>query len=151
MLYNLSEEACNLYRVTFYNNLMDWLPDPSPCILCGDPVGDLKDPHWSTNPAFLELQHRMLLCPVLREPRQRILRELSSVLIEESQEGTTSKTLDSSTINALFSDNTTLFELLREPSSSHVPNDYRFKSYDPKRDKIHALGRELLYSGGKYM
>ena len=143
MLYNLSEETCNLYRVTFYNTRIWILPDPKPCILCRDPVAELKDPHWSTNPTFLELKHGYIHCPVLREPRQRILGELSSVLIEESQEGTTSKALDSSTINALFSDNTTLFELFMEPSSSLLPKEYRFKSYDPKRDKIFGLGRKL--------
>ena len=80
-IYNFSERAGNLYQVTFYHIVIRIWPDPKPCILCRDPVADLKDPRWSTNPTFLELKHGHIHCPVLREPRQRILGELASVLI----------------------------------------------------------------------
>ena len=162
-LYNLTEVPGNLYRVAFYTNIIRIREDPKPCRLCGDPVGELKDPRWSTNPTFLQLKHRYVLCPVLREPRQRILSKLSSLLMEETTEpdpnhwtswhvvGTTTKSWDSTTINGLFSDENTLCELFLNPTSSDLPDAYRFKFNDPKASRIHALGKELFLSGGKYM
>ena len=85
-LYNISEGPGNLYRVAFYINIISICADPKPCRLCRNPVGELIDPNWSTNPSFLELKHRYLLCPVLGEPRQRILSKLSSLLMEETTE-----------------------------------------------------------------
>ena len=155
-IYNFSERAGNSYKVTFYNStIIRITADPKPCRLCRDPVGELKDPHWSTDPTFLENKHILLLCPdpVMREPRKRILTELSSLLMEESTEPhptlnyvsttTTTKSLDSTTINGIFSDETVLAELFINPTSSNLPTAYRFKSYDPKYSRISALRREL--------
>ena len=64
---------------------------------------------------------------------------------------TKTKSLDSTTVNALFSDKTALAHLLMSPTGSDLPNAYRFESYDPKVSRILALARELFLSGGKYM
>ena len=56
---------------------------------------------------------------------------------------TKTKSLDSTTINALFSDENALAELLIDPEGSHVPNDYHFESYDPKYSRIRALKKEF--------
>ena len=111
-IYNFSEREGNLYQVTFYNNiLMRIQDDPRPhfCTLCLEPV---------------EYGHRLIFCPDpgRTEARQKILSKLSSLLAEESIEGTKSKSLDSKTINELFSDKKALVQLLMCPFCSSLPN-----------------------------
>ena len=107
---------------------------------------------------------KMSLCECC--PRQRIFSKLSSLLMEKNtkpvprpqgwpsqwanaEASTRTKSLDSKTINALFSDENT--SLLIEPTLQTLPNAYRFEIFDPKVDRIRALTKELFLSGGEHL
>ena len=60
---------------------------------------------------------------------------------------TITKSLDSTTIDALFSDKDALTHLFNDPTFWGLPDAYRFEEFDPKFDRIKALGKELFLSG----
>ena len=98
------------------------------------------------DPEPVECGQRRIFCPDpgRTEARQKILSKLSSLLAEESIEGTKSKSLDNKTINELFSDKKALVKLLRDPICSLLPKPYRFECGDPKNKKIRKLCDELI-------
>ena len=67
--------------------------------------------------------------------------------ISGTQASTITKSLDSTTINALFSDKDALTHLFNDPTFWGLPDAYRFEEFDPKFDRIKALGKELFLSG----
>ena len=52
-------------------------------------------------------------------------------------------------INGLISDENALLRLFLDPTSSDLPDAYRFENFDPKVDRIRALTKELFLSGGE--
>ena len=69
--------------------------------------------------------------------------------VSGTQASTITKSLDSKTINALFSDEDALTDLLLSPTLRSLPDAYRFENFDPKVDRILALTEELFLSGGE--
>ena len=67
--------------------------------------------------------------------------------VSGTQASTITKSLDSTTINALFSDKDALTHLFNDPTFWGLPDAYRFEEFDPKFDRIKALGKELFLSG----
>ena len=67
--------------------------------------------------------------------------------VSGTQASTITKSLDSTTINALFSDKDALTHLFNDPAFWGLPDAYRFENFDPKFDRIKALGKELFLSG----
>ena len=59
------------------------------------------------------------------------------------------KSLDSATINALFPDKDVLTHFFISTTFPSFPDAYRFEMFDPKVDRISALEKELLNSGGE--
>ena len=169
MLYNISEmprkrRKMPLYKVAFYNNNITIREDLKPCRLCGESVGDfIEEIRWGQ--AHLLLKHRYVLCPALREPRKRIFDNLSSLLMEKdtkpllpyprfsqwanAEASTRTKSLDRTTVNALFSDEDTLTTFIISPTFQTLPNAYRFKTFDPKVRRIEALKKETFLSCGE--
>ena len=69
--------------------------------------------------------------------------------VSGTQASTITKSLDSTTINALFSDEDALTDLLHWPTFRGLPDAYRFERFDPKVDRIEALAKELFLSSGE--
>ena len=67
--------------------------------------------------------------------------------VSGTQASTITKSLDSTTIDALFSDKDALTHLFNDPTFWGLPDAYRFEEFDPKFDRIKALGKELFLSG----
>ena len=66
-----------------------------------------------------------------------------------TQASTITKSLDSTTGNALFSDEDTLTTFIISPTFQTLPNAYRFKTFDPKVRRIEALKKETFLSCGE--
>ena len=70
--------------------------------------------------------------------------------VSGTQASTITKSLDRTTVNALFSDEDALTDLLSlSPTFPGLPDAYRFENFDPKVDRILALKKELLSSDGE--
>ena len=69
--------------------------------------------------------------------------------VSGTQASTITKSLDITTVNALFSDEDTLTKFITSPTRRSLPDVYRFENFDPKVDRIRALTKELFLSGGE--
>ena len=69
--------------------------------------------------------------------------------VSGTQASTITKSLDITTVNALFSDEDTLTKFIISPTRQSLPDVYRFENFDPKVDRIRALTKELFLSGGE--
>ena len=67
--------------------------------------------------------------------------------VSGTQASTITKSLDSTTINALFSGEDALTDLFLSPTFPGLPDAYRFENFDPKVERIEALAKELDLSG----
>ena len=69
--------------------------------------------------------------------------------VSGTQASTITKSLDRTTVNALFSDEDTLTTFIISPTFQTLPNAYRFKTFDPKVRRIEALKKETFLSCGE--